>query len=153
MARTDQQRYDQALAHIKTVNLDLGNEVNTKIGTNAVDVGKALSLGGAGYSRSGTADQHTAVRALLLCQIAYFRPPHANQVFASKLQLDTTRSDFLGKSLAVVNAEIGYFMKGANPSLNGLASAAETICHVTGNVDNLRRTRNDTNVSNNPVCY
>src|SRR6266513_4442116 len=73
MARTDQQRYDQALAHIKTVNLDLGNEVNTKIGTDAVDVGKALSLGGAGYSRSGTADQHTAVRALLLCQIAYFR--------------------------------------------------------------------------------
>ena len=153
MARTDQERYDQALAHIKTVNIALGNDVTTKVGGRAEAIGAELSLGGTAYWRRGSAEQHMAVRALLLCQIAYFRPPHANQDFASTMMLNTLRDDFLGKAVPQVNTEIGYFTKSANASVNDLAAAAVRICDVAGNVDNFRRTRTDTNVSNNPVCY
>ena len=75
MSRSNLERYQQTVAYIKA-NIDdgLGTDIGTII-TDKKKAGKEISLSGAGYNKVGTADQHMAVRALMLCQIAYFRPP------------------------------------------------------------------------------
>jgi len=153
MARTDGERYKDALDFLKTVTGSLGAEVEAKTGGKKTQVGAELSLEGAGYWYSGSNDQHSAVRALLLCHIAYFRPPHAQQEFAGKYYLDLTRKECHGKSKAQVIEEIRYYEKGTNPSHKGLADAACRVNKVEGVVDRLMRTRKDVNVSGNPICY
>ncbi len=153
MSRTNQQRYAEALAHIKKVNNGLATDVGNKVGGNSLTAGGDISLGGAGYWHSGTPEQHTAVRALLLCHVAYYRPPHSNQDFASVSNLTGIRTRMLGKTVQQVGDEIKLFLPGTNRTLNGLATAAQTVTQTTGVVDHFVRTRTDRNVSSSPVCY
>jgi len=153
VARTDQQRYDQSIAHLKKLNAALGLDADSKASSKATAFGQEISLGGAGYWKSGSDEQHVAVRAYLLCLIIYFRTPHAKFDFATKAALDDVRARCLGKSLEWVNREILYFAKAPAPQLQDLVDAAQRISEVNGSVYFLARTRDDKNVSSNPVCY
>lgn len=94
-----------------------------------------------------------AVRALKLCQIAYFRRPHSPFDYATTAQLATTRTTCRGKSEVSIQNEIKYYLKGNHLHLPDLADAAVRVCKVEGAVDPMTRTRVETNVSANPVCY
>jgi len=151
--KTDNERYDQALAYIATINVALSTQINTYIDINKAAVGAELSLAGSGYWKSGSTAQHIAVRALLLCHIAYFRQPHAKMDYASPFMLDITRRWCVGKSLAAITGEIRLYLPAADPKLTDLADAAIRINEVIGVVERIERKRTDTNVSTNPICY
>lgn len=163
MGRSKRERYDEAIDYLTALNPVLGADVGQKILAQADDadhatdtvlgVGKEISLKGAGFWNTGTKGQHGAVRALLLCQVAYFRPPHAPQAFASPEVLASTRTRCLNLSETQLRTEILEYLPAATPALDDLASAAETVKDVTGVVDHLQRRRTDTNVSSAPVCY
>ena len=116
-------------------------------------IGGDISLEGAKYWKHGTDAQHTAVRALLLCHVTYFRPPHAAFDYAAATPMKDIKLRCRTMPDAAVTAEIEYFMPIAGASLTDLASAAERVKDVAGSVDNFARSRTDTNVSFNPVCY
>jgi hypothetical protein len=82
MPRTDQQRYDEALKYLKNVDARLASDVDQNIGAfRRLEAGKQISLSHYyGDSYSGSASQHMAVRALLLCQKAYLTPPYIKTV-------------------------------------------------------------------------
>ena len=153
MARTNQQRYDGALAHIRNIDNTLANDIDGRLGAHKATVGGDISLGGEKYWKHGTAAQHYAVRALLLCHIAYFRPPHAGFDYATATALTDIKRNCLHSPQSAIDGEIEYFVPMAGASLNDLAAAAEHVKDVTGMVNNFTRTRDDTNVSLNPVCY
>ncbi len=79
MARTDKERFDEAIRYIiRYIGADLALSATGALTQRTdADVGAAISLGGAGYWRHGSEDQHTAVRALLLCQQAFLMAPFA----------------------------------------------------------------------------
>lgn len=153
MARTDQQRYDEALQYLKRIDTALGNEVSGKVAGRAAAVGQEISLGGAGYWRSGSEAQHTAVRALLLLQITYFRPPHCRAMLANASVLDATRRTFQGKHEALVRDEILDYIRPANRSLYGLAQAALHANQPMGSLDPVTLKRTDRQLGANPICY
>lgn len=152
MARTDQERFNESILYLSGVDVQLADDVNHKI-TNKALAGQQISLGGAGYWHSGTPEQHQAVRAFLLCVIAYLRAPHAHQINIDQAGLDRLRNSFRSKSVQQVNQEILCFVRKNGASLADLASASTRICHPTGTVDVLARTRTDDNVGAGPVCY
>ncbi|WP_395703168.1 hypothetical protein [Aquabacterium sp.] len=152
-SRTDQQRYDEALKHLKGVDAALGADVDQKLGTKAAAVGAEISLGGAGYWYSGSAAQHAAVRALMLCQIAYFRPPHCRGNLADATVLAATRTAWHGKSEALVNAEILNYCRIANRTLAGLAQAARHANIPGGNLDFVTARRTDRHLGGSIICY
>lgn len=152
MARTDATRYDQALAHVKGINLALGTDINTKVGVNAAAVGAELSLKGKGYWSHGD-NRNMALRALLLCHIAYFRPPHGSTNVATFEAVDAMKRDCHGKSLNDLNAKIREFLIDDNASLNGLVNASNRVSVLSGTVDYFKRSRTDTNIGKSPICY
>lgn len=153
MSRTDQERYDQAHNYLKTVDVGLATDVHSKLAGRAVAVGAEISLGGAGYWKSGSSAQHTAVRALLLCQIAYFRPPHCRADLATTIELNKTRTEFLGKPQIQVNDEIKTYCRLSNRTLKSIADAARTADQPGGNLDFLRIKRTERNLGMNIICY
>ncbi len=153
MARTDDERYTQALDCLKAIDTDLAADVDAKIGARATAVGAKLSLAGAGYWRAGSAAQHTAVRALTLCHIAYFTPPHADKDYANDAALDSTRVRCHGRPLRQIEEEIRLYLRLPNPTLDDLADAATRVNEVVGVMERMFRKRTDTNVSSNPICY
>jgi hypothetical protein len=153
MPRTDQQRYDEALQYLKGIDMALGNEVHAKVGGRSTAVGAEISLGGEGYWRVGSDAQHRAVRALLLLQITYFRPPHCRGTLADAAVLDATRRTFKGKHEALVRDAILDYTRPANRSHHGLAQAALQANQAMGNLDPVNLRRTDQQIGANPICY
>lgn len=150
--RTPQQRFDQALAHIRNLSDDLAEDIKGK-GLDKATAGAEISLGGGGFWKSGSAEQHMAVRGVMLCLIAYFRTPHSKFDFASPGEITTARDSLKGRTLQQVNEEILYYLPKDGAKLADLADAAIRVDQVSGIVNVLKRTRTDNNVSLNPVCY
>lgn len=146
-------RFMAAMAHVNTISQALASDIATKTVLWRDAEKDLLSLGGGGYWRSGSTDQHTAVRALLLCTLCYFRPPHAAMELANAEALKSIRDAMQGKAIAVINAEILLYVRAVNPTKDGLALAAQTVCNATGTVTAYSRTRAETNVGTGPVCY
>lgn len=146
-------RFALALAHIRTISGPLADDITAQSALWSATKKDLLSLGGAGYWKSGSQEQHIAVRALLLCTLCYFRQPHANMEIASDAVLGEIRTRMLGKSIAQVNEEIRLYLRSPAPTKDGLAQAALDVFHKTGNVTGYSRTRTDTNVGTGPVCY
>ena len=156
MAKDDAERYTKALAHVRSVNGGLADDVAEKIlaqGKKTEVIGAELSLGGSGYWNTGSAEQHVAVRALLLCQIAYFRPPHAWGDMANADVLKLTRTKLHGKTIAEVDEEIGYYAVGNHMALDDLAAASQTICDANDGPNELWRNSGDTRLSKMTICY
>lgn len=146
-------RFNLALAHIRTISGPLADDIDAKSTLWTTAKKDLLSLGGAGYWRSGTAEQHVAVRALLLCTLCYYRPDHAAMELATDAVLGEIRTRMLGKSIGLVNDEIRLYLRLPAPTKDGLAQAALNVFSTLGNVTGYSRTRTDTNVGTGPVCY
>lgn len=159
MARTDSERYDQAVKYIEdNISTTLSTEIKQKItarpGATKDTVGAELSLKGKGFHTSGTDDQHMALRGLMLCQITYFRKPHAEfDEYCSADALDKTRKAWKGKSEALVQAQIRMYEKKPIRHLADVSDAAKRIKKVEGSVNPIDRQYTDDNVSKAPVCY
>jgi hypothetical protein len=90
VARTDTERYDQALAYIRTnVSDDLGNKIQEKSAGQKKALGAAISLAWHGFGNIGTKSQHMALRGLLLCQKTLLEGPYAGA---------QGEKDYLGKN-------------------------------------------------------
>jgi len=152
MARTNQERYSGALKHIKKLNAALETEVDQQIAIKAL-AGGEISLKGKGYWSSGSNEQHWAVRGLLLCHIAFFRPPFGSKLMATKEALDELKEHCPGKSLSYVNDRIKEFLVKPGATRDDLVNATNTICQTTGTVDYFKRSRTDINVGPSPICY
>lgn len=153
MSRTNQERFDEAVDYLKAIDKGLATDVVKKIGDDSDTAGADISLSGAGYWKKGSDDQHAAVRALLLCYVAYFRKPHCDDNMASNKALDVIRKAMLGKKEAVVNEEIMLFLPTSKPTLKGLAASAEVVNELSDVFNPFSRTRKDKTVSQNPICY
>lgn len=153
MARTDIQRYQQALGHIHTLDNALSLEIDQILGVHAQQVGAEISLGGAGYWHSGSQAQHTAVRALMLAQIAFFRPPYAPADYASTWRLNRTRTTCLGLAIGQVNQLILEYVRAAGFTLHQLVTAAERDPSLTGAFDPVECNRSNPQIGTTPICY
>lgn len=147
-------RYKRTLKYIRE-KIDAGLAADILVRTTGKEssIGGELSLSGAGYKWGKNSELRSAVRALKLCHITYFRPPHAPFDFATSEALKSIHTGCKHDSVETIKQKIKYFTTKEGASLSDLANAAEIVCDVTGNVDNFTRSRNDTNVSLNPVCY
>lgn len=152
MARTNQERYDQALAYVKTIDATLCTDVDAQAGANSETVGGELSLEGKGYWYHGSS-RNMALRALLLCHIAYFRPPHGAKLLATNEEIEQMKRDNHGLSKDAIDERIREFLIDNGASLEDLVDAAERVNDLSGNVDYLKRTRSDTHVGSAPICY
>jgi hypothetical protein len=152
VARTDDERFNEGILYLSGVDVQLSDDVARKI-TNKTLAGQEISLSGAGYATSGTPEQHAAVRAYLLCLIAYLRAPHAHQINTTRADLDRVRTNLRGKSVQQINQQILLFTRKPGATVTDLVKAATRINKATGVVDVLARTREDDNVGANPVCY
>ena len=79
MARTNLERYTQAIDYIKqNIDRPLADKLSQKANAKKELLGKAISLHGGGFWHTGTKEQHKAIRALLLCQQVYLKPPECD---------------------------------------------------------------------------
>ncbi|WP_418317135.1 hypothetical protein [Piscinibacter sakaiensis] len=157
MARTNQERFDEAVKYIKDkIDAGLAAEVQQKItaqpGVTKDLAGAELSLKGHGFHFSSN-DKNMALRGLMLCQMAYFRPPHAQFNYCDNDVLDATRLACKGKTEALIQADIRLYLKKPIRHLADVADAAKRVKKVEGVVDAVHRQIADDNVSKAPVCY
>ena len=152
MVRTDQQRFDEALAYLKTIDIQLATEVKQHIGGRVLEAGRELSLEGHGYWRSGNDLQHTAVRALVLCQKAFLTPPYFKGFYIG-FEHPKTKTFFHGKSEAIVKEAIKCYLPLRSASLPGMVAAAKMVNETSGNLDFYTLTRQSKNLGANPICF
>jgi hypothetical protein len=134
---TGQQRYDDTLNYLKTVDNELATHVTAQLGAvNKSTIGDDLSLkGNSMYAMFGDKNAGRAVRALLLCQKAYLGsnwakqtggfsgiPSDLNSPNGKKLTVDK----YLGKAEAVIQDAIRTYTA-LNPGIPSVANAAETV--------------------------
>jgi hypothetical protein len=150
--KTDQQRFDAAMAYLRTVNAGLADDVTRKI-TSQVEAGKDCSLEGEGYWHSGDNAQHNAVRALILCQKAYLTPPYFKGFFIG-FEKQKTKQHYKGKTEQQVQNAIKCYLPG-NPRPNGqdLVTAARLVNETSGNFDFYTLNRESRNLGANPICF
>ncbi len=145
-------RFDTSITYLRSLNRELADQVSRLI-VNPTPIDAELSLRNAGYYREGSKDQHKAVRALLLCMMAYFRPPHIADNKCGAAQLTAARSRLRPQTKDQIDAEIMEYVQIPGLSRTDLVNATARVNQVVGSVDTFTRRRTDTNVSSNPVCY
>ena len=150
MARTDSERFTQAVTYIKALSPALANDITMNSAGRADALGASISLEGGGYWKAGTKEQHAAVRALLLCHRIYLKTPYTASDLAPTPILKST---FQTKSEQQVKEAILCYVPTANPTLEGLAKAAEAIKNPNGVFNWETRTRADQTLGANPVCF
>lgn len=152
MARTDTERFDQALDYInKQISPKLATELRLKGIARKQQLGKAISLAKGGFWRTGTKTQHMALRGLLLCQQIYLKPPVGRSDNAK--DGSETKTFFKSKSEEQVKEAIRIFMCKPNVSLQDFAQAALNIQNPAGGFNWISRTRNDTSFGGITNCY
>lgn len=153
MARTDLERYTGAVQYIQNnVNRDLAQEIARKVG-NKTAAGAALSLKGGGFWRSGSDNQHWAVRGLMLCQHVFLKGVQANQFVSATQNLADTTRHFHGKSETVVKEAIKSYVADTAPSRNKLVTTATTTNATAGDFKFTTRLRTDQSMGANPICF
>lgn len=151
MAKTDQDRFDEAMTYLLGVDMALGTDVRQRIGSQT-EAGKDISLEGMGYGVSGSSAQHNAVRALILCQKAYLTPPYFKGFFINFAK-DTTKRFWKGKTETEVKDAIKCYLPMQNATLQGLVNAARMVNETSGNFDFYTLNRQSKNLGSNPICF
>ena len=151
MSRTDTERFTEAVNYLRALSPALATDVVTNTPGRAAQLGASISLEGAGYWKSGTANQHSAVRALLLCHQVYLKPPYAKTDLATSG--DAAKSSLRTKTEDQVKRAILCYLPTLNPTLEGFARAAEAIKKPNGDFVWETRTRDDQTLGPNPVCF
>jgi hypothetical protein len=152
MAKTDQQRFDDAHKYLAGIDKVLAADVKQQLSGRILEAGKDISLEGMGYGGSGSDAQHNAVRALILCQKAYLTPPYFKGFFIG-FEKDRTKRLWQGKpENAVKEAIICYLPKlGATPQ--ALVAAAKMVNETSGNFDFYTLNRESKNLGASPICF
>lgn len=152
MARTDAERYDQALDYIrKQISPALASQLAEKGNPRKQQLGKAISLAGGGFWHAGTKQQHMALRGLLLCQQIYLKPPVSTTDYAK--DGSETKNHFKSKSEEQVKEAIRIYTCKPNVSLEDFAQAALKITSPAGSFDRFSRTRSDISFGGVTNCY
>ncbi len=143
MGRTDLERYTQALTYL-TVNVDAGLAISAgqKSAGQKKAVGKAISLAKGGFWKVGTAPQRMALRALLLCQQVFFKPPESVADFAG--DGSATKAHFKLKSEAQIKDAIRCFTTRKGVSRDDFAESALSVTDLAGKFEPTIRTRGET---------
>lgn len=151
MARTETQRFDQAVDYIKKqISPTLGADLAQKGNARKQQLGKAISLAKGGFWRTGTKQQHMALRGLLLCQQIYLKPPVGRTDHAK--DGSETKSHFKMKGEDQVKEAIRIYTRKPNVSLEDFAQAAlEDL--KGGRLNWESRTRSDTSLGGTTNCY
>lgn len=152
MGRTNSERYDSAISYIKN-NIDqgLGNTLQAKTIAKKDALGKSISLSGGGFWNTGSSGQHMALRALLLCQLVYLKPPECGADYAGDGSL--TKQHFKARTEDQVKEAIRSYSRRNNVSLEDFARTALNIKNTLGAFDALSRTRADTSFGGTTNCY
>ncbi|HEX4808396.1 MAG TPA: hypothetical protein VH325_05675 [Bryobacteraceae bacterium] len=149
---TDQQRFDDTITYLGTIDNALAADVKQKLIGKTVEAGKDISLEGMGYWHSGNDAQHKAVRALLLCQKAYLTPPYFKGFFIS-FEKDKTKQFWHGKSETAVKDAIKCYLTKPGATYQTLVSAAKMVNQTSGDFDFYTLTRESRNLGANPICF
>lgn len=151
MARTDTERFTEAHNYLKAIDPGLAKHLtDNRGGMTDAQLGAKISLEGAGYWKSGTDAQHSAVRALMLCQEVYLKPPYT----ATPLVVDgTTPKFYQGKQENIVKEAILCYLPMGSASSLAFAKVAEDVANPNGDFLWGTRTRRDESLGANPVCF
>lgn len=153
MARTNKERYDQALDYIKKqIDVGLSIKVDQKGSAKKETLGKAISLAYDGFAKVGTPEQHMALRALLLCQQIFLKPPEATNDYANNGK--ETKAHFKFKPEGDIKHAIkSYMVLNPKPSRLDFADTALKITDTKGAFNAFARTRDDTAFGGVTNCY
>lgn len=152
MSRTNLERYTQAIDYIKqNIDRPLADKLDLKGSAKKELLGKAISLSGGGFWYTGTKGQHQAIRALLLCQQVYLKPPECDSDKAK--DGSETKNYFKLKSEELVKEAIRSYTRKSNVSLEDFAQAALKITDPAKPFKELTRTRNDMGFGGITNCY
>jgi len=155
-SRTDTERYDQALAYIKTnISADLGRQIELKSAGQKKKVGAALSLAWHGFKNTGSKSQHMALRSLLLCQNTLLDPkqyayPVGDDKKAATNYLGkdckNTIEFFKNKTEPTICKSIESYTRLPNVTLAKFAQAARDLTDMAGafNLCSVSREQNTT---------
>ncbi|HEX2828622.1 MAG TPA: hypothetical protein VHP37_19870 [Burkholderiales bacterium] len=162
MARTDTERYDQALAYIRThVSDALANDILLKTGGQKAKYGGLLSLAWYGFDKVGTKSQHMALRGLLLCQNAYldikkYEYPVKDKTATNMLgkKCKNTIEYFKNKAETDIREAIRSYTRLPDVSLGQFAQTARDIKDMAGDFQLRSITRAETgNWGGTTNCY
>jgi len=137
MAKTSTERYDAAMKYLhQNISSELAIATDTAlVASNKCDIGAELSLKGAGFKNEGTKSQHEAVRALLLCQKAFLKAPHAKNAVGAphdyNTQPDLPKELYVKKPESEVRQAL-YSYRKVDTSTAELARAATEIQNPCG---------------------
>jgi len=152
MIKTDQGRYDDAVKYLAKVDPGLSQAAKTWTQGRGKAVGGKLSLGGKTWDADE--EKREATRALLLCTVAFFGPPHnAGDSSGLDFYVGAVRDACRNMSRAQVLEEIRSYLTLPGASLEALAVAAETVKHSGPVKYHPMRLRTDVNVGKGPICY
>lgn len=160
--RTDTQRYDQALAYIKTnISADLGQLIEGKSGGDKAKVGAALSLAWHGFKNTGTKAQHMALRGLLMCQNVMFDPKKYENPVGSKNATNyfgkncrNTIEFFKNQSEDEICKAIRSYARLSDVTLKQFAQAARNLTNMGGDFNLCSVTREqNTHWGGTTNCY
>lgn len=138
MGRSDTQRYDQALAYVRALDIELANEIDKVGSLQKIVLGAGISLAKGGFWNTGTPTQHMALRGLLLCQSIYLKPPFL-AVDATNAQ--QTKTYFKSRTEMQICDAIRSYARKKQVSLHDFAETARHVTTMTGTFDPLVRTR------------
>lgn len=150
-SRTDTERYDQALAYLAAMDQPLATSVHLIGSARKKALGKAISLAWGGFGKTGTPTQHMALRALLLCQQVFLRPPTSTSDYA--LNGEATKTAFKIKSEQQIRDAISSYTRVPGVTAEVFAQTAEEIRSAVGDFNPLTRTRSDTGFGGVTNCY
>ncbi len=161
-ARTDTERYDQALAYIKTnISADLGQQIELKSAGQKKKVGAALSLAWHGFKNTGSKSQHMALRSLLLCQNVLLDPKQYEYPVGDKSATNylgkgckNTIEFFKNKDEQTICKSIQCYTRLPNVTLAKFAQAARDLTNMAGDFNLCSVTRDqNTNFGGTTNCY
>lgn len=116
-------------------------------------MGGLLSLKNHSYWKHGNAAQHTAVRALLLCQHAFLKPPYSSSDFATTKGA-ITKTLYLKKTENQVKEAIRCYMVLPGVMRADLARVSRAMAGAKGPFTFETRTRSDESIGDGAVvCF
>jgi hypothetical protein len=152
--KSDRNRYDDAVSYLaRKIDQSLATAVTEATRGREKEVGGKIALEG-GKKWDTDEKKRDATRALLLCTIAFFGPPHCAGDISFLPFYMTYMSDVCKtKTEQQIMTEIRSYLTITSASLEHLAQAAETANHLNEPTPYPARLRTDVDLGKGPICY
>jgi hypothetical protein len=152
MGRSSLERYTESIDYIRTkIDIPLATKLTAETAGKKKTLGRAISLRWGGFKNVGTKDHHKALRALLLCQQHFLKPPQCPTDRAGNGKV--TKANFKLKSEAQIQDAIRAYTRSPDVTPEQFAQTALAKIEPGGGFDPLARTRNDTGMGGVANCY